>query len=573
MAQTNPTNRTVVQSRRNKKTIAVKGRTEADGEKRSNANLPALKLWEQFEWAKPFELGCMFATHDIACAQKKVLNNHKNEQGFACVWMTILAITKTLKGIDYVDQMEWTEMSLGATHKALRTCAKKNGLKIHIHTLVEDGDSFKCELSTSLGDGDCDCNVLLIPVEDSHFHLVPIAKPGLAVVINKPILAGPVLSRNTIDDSCSSTAPTVASTVVAPLDSEPVIQPVLIAPVLDNLTYAGIYPPPPGVKWIHGWWASTCPHDQWESICSMTTMVKSLLPDQKPDIASATSKMVKKYMTSVFYLPAKVSLPLTIVRNQTITDQVESDEFFTVDSVIIVGKTKYRFHPVTQWGLELYRLTATSRHFKDYLSACVRTLNPFVDAAETISVEQIGVPKLSDKSVQQSKWIMEVHSSDDTLKTAVLQRLRQDAAAHQYGEGAEDVDAAARWVTTMRKQYPGMESVSGRYGWGYCYSCGSELPGTFKQRLCKKCFKGQNTQLGDLVAKGYMVANSASPVVYPGVVNTKSQHPALKPEETFATERNFRLSPSVQSLLCKPLPSNALVRVSGGLVSLGPSLL
>lgn len=533
-----------------------------------NACLPALRVWEGFEWLKPIEKGCLYSKQVMACLQKKTMNNHKNDLPLSCVWLTMLALSRSEHAVRFIDKQQWGECSLEAMYKLLKHFSAASGLDLALWKMESQNGRMMCVETKRFNHGTDRAHALLVPVGD-HFHMLPLAKPDPTVAVVDPMPPIAASSSSNLATAHGAVVPVdVIPTTAALVPEEPeeveeddfVVIPPGILPYMERPTFIGIHTPPPDLRWVGGWWPSTCPRE----FC-----ITDLFPQFRPDVASATMAMAKKYLNHVYYLPVDVSKPLELGRNGVVTDGKMVAIPFTEGEVVRAGNSQYRAVPVMQNGVSLLSLMLVETTVIDSVIKTLRSAIPFVDDAGSVELECRKVPVLKSKNVQCAKWIMEVHTEKDPLKIAVKQKLRQEAAALQYGPGSEDVEDVAQWVNHIRGQYPGVEGVSGRYGWGYCYSCGMELPGTFKQRMCKKCGQGVNTGLADLVAQGQKIVSAAKPIAYPGVVNTKSRHPALKAEDTFATERNFRLSPGVLGEHLHPHPLSAKVRDSVEWVSTG----
>lgn len=315
--------------------------------------------------------------------------------------------------------------------------------------------------------------------------------------------------------------------------------------------YEGLLQPAdPNWYWVRGWHASVMPPQRCfnRRLEDMFTGV---------NVALATSDLVRKYLDTVAYVPIDWRLvqPLWTPRDGMLTDGSAVWMTFDHGDVVIADDIEFSVQSfIAHNGSRLLRLVKTRCCDLDVRQTIASTIPlGLVDAALRVEVLRGGPPRVAPESEVISHWMAVVQTSHEPMSTSVLNRLRQNAAAAQY-VGTDDPQQAQRYVDGLQLAYPGCREVAGRFGWGYCYSCGLELPGRFKQRLCPGCYKRGNSEVGRLVANGEKVCSQAHFVRYPGVVNTVSRHPPTKPgTETLATEANFRL-PHRGMRFSPPLP-------------------
>lgn len=320
------------------------------------------------------------------------------------------------------------------------------------------------------------------------------------------------------------------------------------------MSYRGIQPPPKFIlnelEWRGGWFPSQCPPRPGLFLQFVWNKTRSV------DFASATLDNFELFGTSPRYVEVRFEGGLHLAGRRTVTDGVASMEFFTAgDTIHAHGCTWSVQRDVSGW-LRVVPTTA---------AAGVRTWVPLAALRSGARV-QAAMAAVEDEVRRKALWQVVCLTNDNPTETAILNRMRGDAAQNEY-EGA-DAESCADLARVLASRYRSAGNVSGPFAWGHCYSCGGALTkGKMRQRIC--C-PGQNSDLAKMVAEGCKITSHSAPVRYPGVVWTKSRHPPLKSGvQTVATLRNFR-TPRRGSRHCLPHPS-ATVRVLGALGSTGQS--
>lgn len=542
-------------------------------EPRCLANLAANRVWLGFEWLAPFHEGCHLMNKEMWKTTDRVIRDHERDLPLSCVYLSMLSHCRTKDEVKFVDQQKWGELTLEGTYHVLKTFAKKTTRGMNILHLKCEGDRLSAEMQMIPGKAEHRDNFLIVPaLKGSALHILPLGKIKKDVVIaappsmrpddakREPKSSGPAIVAESVislDDSSSSSSST------APQGQE---KPAVVQPAVDTsqeeldfvlvekeechlVRYQGVFPPPIHWQWVDGWWPSTAPRDVESRRTVAKTIASGLL---LPDVCSATVGMVRKFRELPLYLPVgkDVKHPLCLLPRKQLTDgQGRMETAFAEGDTVRIDGVAYLAVAEQKFGASLLRLVSVDYGLSESFSRSVRKtlggLSSQFLGAKSVQAFGAGVPKLRDESVRQAEWIAVVHSSVDPLETSILQRLRQDAAAAKYGPQTERAEECAKFARNLRKVYPGLTSVAGRFGWGYCYSCGAELPGKFKGRLCRCCQKTNSCSVARAVAEGAKVCSMAKPVLYPGVVHTETQHPALKAgTKTLATPSNFRLAPS-----------------------------
>lgn len=528
-------------------------------------------------------------THDLSTLMAKVLRDHEASLPTACCYLTMLSLCQTREEMRFVDQARWSELTIESTYGELRKFSRKTGRGINLFHLECDGEKLALGKQMIPGLAEHRDSVLIVPaVRGSALHILPLGRPMEHVEIPAPAQMRPEdaprapegaepAERVEVPAAAGANAPAGRREAAAPPAPVQRVRPARArgefygrvelengVPRQGPVRYQGVWAPFRGWRWDAGWWPSTAPRDAEER--------QYLLVPPLPDVCSATIGMVKKHREMPLYLPVgkDVPPPLSLLPQSQLADgQGRMESTFAEGDTVLIDGVPHKAVAVQKFGASLLRLINVEYGFGARGSRFVRSalgrLSSQLLSAKSAQVLRAGVPQLKGESVRQAEWIAAVHSSVDPLETSILQRLRQDAAAARYSDSVERADDCVRYAQTLRKVYPGLNSVCGRFGWGYCYSCGAELPGKFKGRLCVRCLKRNSCSLASAVAEGAKVCSMANPVLYPGVVHTETQHPALKAGlKTLATPENFRLAPSGSRPLWPPPHSGASARAWAG---------
>lgn len=304
--------------------------------------------------------------------------------------------------------------------------------------------------------------------------------------------------------------------------------------------YRGVYPPPPGYLWLSGWWASTFQGRP----PAKDAILKSVAI---PELCSATLGLAAQYRDRCHYLPVPRVRPHFDwkLSQSTITDGIEVEQWFGEGDVVVIDGSHYSVKSSNLDGLETLELHyAKGDLVDDLVWSAFGGIKARFGGVPEARVLRCKPPVLEPKDMECAKWTLAVHTQSNPTGVAMLNRMKQTEAENKF-DGKVQAEDATRWVNALLRSHPSAQGVAGRYAWGYCFSCGKSEPGKYKQKLCKECQAGKNSQLADMVAEGHSVCSRAVPIVYPGVVNTVSRHPGLKLNtETIASGSNFRSAPS-----------------------------
>jgi len=314
----------------------------------------------------------------------------------------------------------------------------------------------------------------------------------------------------------------------------------------DYPKYAGLYPPFKGAHWLFGW------DPKYGKEASLSSSLLGMV--YRPDICSATERMVSKFgATVLYYGPPEV-------RFRKYFPTTEGKErCFAVGDCVRVNNVTYTAVEVHKWGQSLIRLVRTE-------AGLLALLFPDTPCASGISLfngekpVKIFTPPVAINAAMatQAQWTMEVLTTKDPVNLAVMNRMRQVVGGLEDPSSAPSADVAADYVRDLRRYYPDIVDVTGPFEWGYCYSCGAKPKGKLAGRVCKECLS-KNSDLGRMVEGGYHICSPAAPIRYPGVVCTRTRHPRLKSGvQTCATAGNFPVAPTESRQSCLPNHQAAL---------------
>lgn len=558
---------------------------------------------------------------EVAGAVKLSMAAHNDILAQSCVFLTLLSFAGSPHDVDWLEQFWTHEVpSLNQTYGLIRKFAKEARLSIHVHTCSRHTTKTRAGVVSSEyrirkvflavgGDRHKSCVILLPDDPTDTGHCLPFIRPDLGKSVPAPNLdmdpevdpwgettsdggeegeraedAAPVSSDRapraevaaptangrapapetpegrmgestatqtdgpSEEDETSSIASDPAYEVVDPDETEWV--------QLDGggatptFSYRGVYPGPKGSRWIGGWWPGSCPRET--SLPERFVGYISI-----PRVCSATMDNVARYEDMVLYHPVDASMTQWDVCKGVYTDGHRSIKVVTDGDVVEVRGTSYVAKSTIWHGLPLLKLRVVSRSLLRSTSMVLYgTLATRLGFSRDASVTRMAVPDIPERSRAIAKWTREIHATACPTQVSILNQMKQAAAEVDFDPSLSAEDAG-RWVRTAMQDYQPCAGVAGRYAWGYCYSCGKELPGKFKQRLCKLCESGHNSPLARAVAAGERVCSASNPVVYPGVVNTPTRHPGLKAgTATIASSANFWLAPSLLKSCSGPAQSS-----------------
>jgi hypothetical protein len=392
------------------------------------------------------------------------------------------------------------------------------------------------------------CSLMLVDF-GTWLHCLPFADLDEKMIVQKPVTAAAAVPAtlpagvvNPLPPAAQIAAPTTAAPVTAVVPPAPPTQATVPPPQQPSSAppagpwvrmppgewgFAGVEQPRIGLmRWIKGFGCSHPDRTVFESISDLARPVL---------VANAITNTVALYGADVLYYELRSG---TSMRPGKVVVDGEVYSTFSAGDIVTVGGDKYSVNPVVAMGVPLLKLLLLSSGVVGSIKRAL-TLRPNV-SVELVHVQKARVPSVRPLTQSRAEWLMAVNTATDPHCNVVLGKMRHDIAEEDFGPGTETAHDATEWVAQLRKVWPSNPTVMGPYIWGYCYSCGKPPPGKFRGRLCEQCAKGTNLELGEMVASGHRVTSHAAPVVYPGVVHTKTETPKLKQVATSATPENFQ---------------------------------
>ncbi len=511
----------------------------------------------------------------------------------------MLALCPDVETVTWLTKQEWKEVESVRVFGLLHAFCKKAKVRLRIWTLATPTPGSSCRpsrVSSLGGEGSTwAAEVLLVQSGDDEFiHCLPVGRvnssftvaaagnpePPPAVPDNvqegrepAPAESSDVATSSTAilpqgpPQPCGEQAPEVpAPAAEAPegakcewADDEsetsiPEDEEYLATNGPVDLVYEGPFPPPRTWLWKSGW----APTSMRARDCALEAR---LIP-RCVQVCSAVASCAGKYRTFVKYLPKPPILHgFWAVRERVLTDGDEQYEWFQEGDFLDIEGTNY----AVRWDQEeptLLALVCTDGLLGTALAKTADVLwgsVPFFSPGRSVRVIPGTPPSFTPEEVSKVQWQTAASTSTTPITTALLSRMRMDQARGGYKGSA---DHGIRLARALEQAFPRVNQVVSANSWnGRCYSCRVPLPGRFPCNMCRDCNGGRNSALGGMVAEGLHVCNPANPVVYPGVVNTRTRHPPLKPgTETHAHGGNFCFAPKVLMPEASP-PTHATARV------------
>lgn len=522
------------------------------------ASPPAQIVWAGYDWAQGYNQERVFTDKRSMAEQTAILNSNSKTVG-ACLFLTLLSFHRYGDDRRFFER-KWEEVPLEKIAGVLGEYTRMTKRRLVVCTPGEDG-RLERQATTGGASGDRR-HILLVPSGGGGWHALPLGVPNFDAVVELPaavaadivpqikVAAAPVqppAGEPVMDDSGSSgpmeqqAMPAAESAVVAsappnrPIRSNwrwghpasPAFRLLPVAPV--PVSYVGIQAPPPHVThcdWRGGWFASQCPARPG----LVVPQVLNLLTN--PQLASATVANFERFgHLRIKYVPVRFENGLQKAGRRTVTDGLESTEFFTAGDTLHANGRSWS---VQRDGSHLLKVVAC-----DVKAEWLSTRMFFRSRRGT----RVHAPadSMTEEGLVKAKWAVVCGAETDPGVTSILSRARGDAAMAGY-KGSTDPESVADLARILTSRYRSAGNVAGPYKWGHCYSCGAMLSkGANAQRICREC-RQRNSLLGRMIAEGCKVTSDSAPLRYPGVVWTKSRHPPLKPGVvTVATGENFHM--------------------------------
>lgn len=284
---------------------------------------------------------------------------------------------------------------------------------------------------------------------------------------------------------------------------------------------------------IHGggWLASELP----ERVSYGSNFVQSLGFD-RPDVVSATASAITTFGVGGAFVPLQ---PEDLAELQQIGARMYTDglreviPFYEGDRVVVQGCTYVvrRFEAPRNGALHFLRcqlltLELVETQLLEVWKSILSRVPWASERRRDVIVHPPTSPISAGKMVNRSKWMIASLVEKDPVRCALINRQRLSEAKHGF---ESDPEEKLILLKQLAEKFPKTKPCLGVFRWGFCFSCGIELPSKkkFPSRLCRACLSGNST-LGKVVENGDKVCSAATRVRYPGVVWTTTKHPPLK---------------------------------------------
>lgn len=286
-----------------------------------------------------------------------------------------------------------------------------------------------------------------------------------------------------------------------------------------------------GIDHCGGWLASETPSD----VNYIHNFVQSLGFD-RPDVVCATASALTTFGVGGAFVPLQ---PEDLTGLQKIGARMFTDglreviPFYEGDRVVLQGCTYVvrSFEAPRNGALHFLRcpllaLELVDTKPREVLRSILSRVPWASGRRNDVIVHPPSSPIAAGKMVNRSKWMIASLVETDPIRCALINRQRLSEAKHGF---EDDPEEKLILLKQLAEKFPKTKPCLGAFRWGFCFSCGVELPSKkkFPSRLCRACLSGNST-LGKVIEGGDKVCSAAQRVRYPGVVWTTTKHPALK---------------------------------------------
>lgn len=524
---------------------------------------------------------------DVCSHDRMVAALSKRDLSQACVWLSLAAHMRQ-KRYEHVfgalASRHWAEVGVEQLYGVLNEWCRKAAARWVLYELSpgETGSRVLQQVSSSSPAGALtrDSWSFLRLGSDVGFHLVPLGEPSDVIMPNDILFPPPPCPSAPITAPVPAVETVVVEVVKAPspeVEPDWVVEdrPATPEPVKrragafheGTLRYEGIFPPPQdhvvvageavwptlrsfwsgrrlmaghpvAYSWMAGWWES-------EGLDARASYWR-----RSPVLVAATVDMFARYGGSVlYYLPS--SHRFTPVGRRGLTDGVRRATFFTAGDSLNRDGVGWVAVNTRVCGLQLLVVRRTSECGS--LRAVTESVSAAFEAPDLVrDLLGAGPPSATVRapcnerlpSVVTDKMAYDIaRMRAPESHQPLIQRGWVEWQAQQGGEGAPKAEVVCNYAAGLMANadsqpfsYAGGKS----FEWGYCYSCGRQLPG---QRMPGRLCGCAPTPAARVYADGGRIAKLGG-VTYPGVVTTQSRHPPLKSgKETLATGQVFRVPP------------------------------
>ncbi len=508
----------------------------------------------------------------------------------ACVWLSLAAHMRGKRFelvLAAMAKRQWVAVPGERLHSVLNEWCRKANSRWVLHGITS-GDADCCSLeqlcsAAPSGSATRDCWHFLQVESDVGLHLMPLEQPSDTLVPRE--LLGPALPEPHLDPPApepvapgavpeqqeQACAPVPAALqpelalVLAPAEVQPAPpQAPLREPGQyydETLRYEGVFPPPPDAGAFDGyskWVDSGLNLGQPVAFSWMAGWLSSEGIDARPSywrrrpvLVSATLDLFAVYGGTVLYYLPKAHR-FTAVGRRGLTDGVGTFTYFTAGDSLTRAREDWVAVKTHVCGLDLLKVVRRSdesifgsivEHISEAFS-CPRPLRDLLDVSPPpVQIRAPCAVALPESVTDKMAYDVARMTLPENAQP-LIQRAWIEWQASQGGEGAPKAEVAANYATNLLEhsaKRPFSYSGGHPFEWGYCYSCGAQLPGRrMPGRLCG-C---DPTPAARVYADGGRIAKLGG-VTYPGVVTTTSRHPPLKSgKRTLATSQVFRGPPS-----------------------------
>lgn len=476
-----------------------------------------------------------------------------------CVPLALLAHAHNPKMIAFADDLDWQPYSFNEMVTILNNWCKKFDRKAVVYGIGESKSMRFIKHLKTCGEADSTPSKFLLVKGKNSNHLLPTAGVSFDWVELLPDQSEEPTDGQTVPESVA--APTLAieeapapkaaeekavsSTQPGPKAAEDEV----LAGCLD-----GYYP----VKNLF-LRKSLSPHSPLEYDFVVALEDKLF----RPDFAHSTLGLAEKHLDLVRYIEVKEQKWVTKLSDlpRMYTDGFTTFECFSEGDVLDFGNSKYKAVPDTFHGVACLRLLRVDTTLGAAAGKAIRSLfGSFVDATPRSPKVLRPVKPISAADEEFARWQFGISTSSDPLVASVARRMRDHRVHGDDVPERTRPDQEIAMLAMIRQQY-GDSLIAGRFGWGYCYCCGLELPAKrMKCRVCEGCsIRSPNptplTTAAAMMLEYQRPTTEARPIVYPGLVQLECRHPPLKEAETVAVEgQNFCVAPKGLGTSCPATP-------------------
>jgi hypothetical protein len=265
-------------------------------------------------------------------------------------------------------------------------------------------------------------------------------------------------------------------------------------------------------------------------------------------MAAATLENVRAWGDGISYYPVPAEIAGVAQEAVKITCNGEVTSVFRLGNTVVIDGDSHKVELCGPGMGDLLCLKRVRRSlFRPLRAALMRKtgLTKLMDCHKGVEVLKSTAPKIDDLSRARMEFALIESYPWDPAITAMMGQGKSVAAGKAFKDSTRALDLCEHALKAQQLlPYADLErsgtSVKGGkpYQWGYCYSCGCDRTGKrMRGRVCQDGCSADKLS-NKLTRAGYHVANHGRPVVYPGVVETESNHPPLKKSAKSTVQEN-----------------------------------